>query len=103
MRWSVPALLLLGLFALPSAAADVPDDWAFKPVVKPAVPELRTPHSALRTPVDAFLLAKLRDKGLAYAPEADKRTLLRRVYFDLIGLPPSPAEIDAFLKDESPD
>jgi hypothetical protein len=98
MRWSVPALLLLGLFALPSAAADVPDDWAFKPVVKPAVPA-----AAARNPIDAFLLAKLRDKGLTYAPQADKRTLLRRVYFDLVGLPPSPAEIDAFLKDESPD
>ena len=92
------ALLLRG----PAPAADLPGDWAYKPVSKPAVPALRTPRSELRTPLDAFLLAKLEAKGLAFAPPADKRTLLRRVYFDLIGLPPTPEEIDAFLKDTSP-
>ncbi|HJZ55810.1 MAG TPA: DUF1549 and DUF1553 domain-containing protein [Gemmataceae bacterium] len=99
MRWSVPSLLLIGLCALPSSAADVADDWAFKPIAKPAVPPVR----AGSNPIDVFLVAKLGEKGLRYAPEADKRTLLRRVYFDLIGLPPSPEEIDTFLKDTAPD
>ncbi|MBY0514081.1 MAG: DUF1549 and DUF1553 domain-containing protein [Gemmataceae bacterium] len=93
MRWSVPLVLATGLFALPSAAA-VPDDWAFKPVTKPAAPATNT--------IDALLRAKLEAKGLHYAPEADRRTLLRRVTFDLIGLPPTPAEVDAFLADTSP-
>ena len=77
--------------------------WSFQPIKRPPVPELRTPNSALRTPVDAFLLAKLEANGLTFAPPAEKRTLLRRVYFDLIGLPPTPEEIDAFLKDTAPD
>src|SRR5205085_11196494 len=54
-------------------------------------------------PIDAFLLAKLRDKGLSFNPEADRLTLLRRVTFDLTGLPPTREEIDAFLKDTSAD
>ncbi|HLX60151.1 MAG TPA: PSD1 and planctomycete cytochrome C domain-containing protein [Planctomycetota bacterium] len=57
----------------------------------------------IRDPLDAFVMKKLEDKNLKPAPLADKRTLLRRASFDLIGLPPTPEEIDAFLKDESPD
>ena len=53
-------------------------------------------------PIDAFVLAKLREKGLPTAPPADKRTLIRRAYFDLIGLPPTPEQVDRFLKDDSP-
>src|SRR5262249_8660952 len=56
-----------------------------------------------RTPVDCFVLAKLEAAGLSPTSPADKRTLLRRVTYDLTGLPPTPAEIDAFLADESPD
>jgi cytochrome c553 len=77
--------------------------WSFQPVKRPAVPKPGTRYSVLRNPIDAFLLSKLGDKGLEFAPPADKRTLIRRVYFDLIGLPPTPAEIDAFLKDNSPE
>jgi mono/diheme cytochrome c family protein len=71
--------------------------WAFQPPKDAPVP----PGAA--HPIDAFILAKLREKGLQPALLADKRTLLRRATFDLIGLPPSPAEMDAFLADESPD
>jgi cytochrome c553 len=77
--------------------------WSFQPVRRPAVPEITDHKSRITNPIDAFLLAKLRAAGLTFAPPADKRVLVRRVYFDLIGLPPTPEEIDAFLKDDSPD
>ena len=76
--------------------------WAFQPVKRPAVPVVRDPEHTIRNPIDAFLLAKLNDSGLSFAPPADKRTLIRRVTFDLTGLPPSPEEVEAFLKDDSP-
>jgi hypothetical protein len=57
----------------------------------------------VRTPVDAFVLAALEAKGLTPSPAADRLTLLRRLTFDLHGLPPTPAEVEAFLKDDSPD
>jgi hypothetical protein len=56
-----------------------------------------------RNPIDDFILARLEKEGLKPSPEADRRTLMRRVYFDLIGLPPSPAEVDAFLADKTPE
>jgi hypothetical protein len=75
--------------------------WAFQPVKDrqpPAVKDARWPKS----PLDRFILAKLEAAGLAQAPPADRRTLIRRATFDLTGLPPTPEEIDAFLKDNSP-
>ena len=96
MRWVL--LLSLALLPVASRAADLPPDWAYKPVAKPAVPQ-----STSRNPIDAFILAKLSDKGLSLAAPADRRTLLRRVAFDLTGLPPTPEEVEAFLKDNSPD
>ncbi len=77
--------------------------WSFQPVARPAVPDVRNTKVEVRNPIDNFLLAKLEPAGLTFAPPAEKRALLRRVYFDLVGLPPSPADIDAFLKDESPE
>jgi hypothetical protein len=76
--------------------------WAFQPVRKPPVPTPRDPHWA-STPIDAFVLAKLDEKRLQPAPTADRRTLIRRVTLDLIGLPPTPDEVDAFLADSSPE
>ena len=76
--------------------------WAFQPVVKPAVPQPRTAAWA-RNDIDRFILARLEREGVAPSPEADRVTLIRRVYFDLIGLPPTPADIDAFLADKSAD
>lgn len=78
------------------------EHWAWWPVRRPTVPDVKDrqwPNSA----VDSFLLTQLEHKGLAPAASADRRTLLRRVTFDLIGLPPTTAEIDAFLRDEAPD
>src|SRR5262249_48107615 len=73
--------------------------WAFQPPQRPALPEIRNPQSAIRNPIDRFVLARLEQEGLKPSPEADKVTLLRRLSLDLIGLPPTPAEVDAFLAD----
>src|SRR5690349_5238034 len=91
------ALLLLLVATVPAVRADE-TWWSFKPLAKPVVPA-----KSGANPIDTFIAAKLRDKGLSPAPPADKRTLIRRAYFDLLGLPPTPEEIDAFLKDNSPD
>ena len=92
-----PFLVAVALAA--SAADDPAAEWAYKPLARPAVPTV----AGAVTPIDRFLLAKLEAAGRSFAPPADKRTLLRRVTFDLTGLPPTPAEIEAFLKDESPE
>ncbi|HEX3147731.1 MAG TPA: DUF1553 domain-containing protein [Gemmataceae bacterium] len=75
--------------------------WSFQPVKAVAIPSIRD-ASWVRSPIDAFVLERLEAKRIAPAAPADKRTLLRRATFDLIGLPPTPDEIDAFLKDNSP-
>jgi hypothetical protein len=76
--------------------------WAFVPPKRPAAPAVK--HAEwVRTPIDQFVLAKLESQGLQPSPEADKPTLLRRVTFDLAGLPPTTAELSAFLADKSPD
>jgi hypothetical protein len=75
--------------------------WAFQPARETLPPVVRSPWG--RTPIDNFILARLEEKGLKPAPEADPRTLLRRVTFDLTGLPPSAEEIAAFLADPAPD
>lgn len=75
--------------------------WSFQPIQRPAVPT-GVPAEKVRTPVDAFLLQELQRQGLSYAPEADRRTLIRRVTIDLTGLPPTPEEVDAFVADNSP-
>src|SRR5262245_35334415 len=66
--------------------------WSFRPVREPAVPELRNPKHEIRNEIDAFVTAKRVEKGLTPVPPADKRTLIRRAYFDLVGLPPTPEE-----------
>ncbi|HEX4145872.1 MAG TPA: DUF1553 domain-containing protein [Pirellulales bacterium] len=78
------------------------DWWAFQPIARPSPPTVKDP-AWVRNPIDAFVLARLDEAGLKPAPQADKLTLLRRVTFDLIGLPPTPAECDAFLADEAAD
>jgi hypothetical protein len=75
--------------------------WAYQPIRKPAVPKVKNAAWGF-TPIDAFIMEKIEEKGLVPSPVAAKATLIRRAYMDLIGLPPTPKEIDAFEKDESP-
>ena len=76
--------------------------WSFQAVKNPSVPVIDDPRWS-KNPIDAFVYRKLKEQGLSPAPEADRLTLIRRAYFDLIGLPPSSEEIDAFLADDSSD
>jgi hypothetical protein len=88
----------------PSAVYDwerAKQHWAFRPVQDPAPPRVASPEWN-RSPIDAFIKAKLDEKGLAPQPRAGNLALIRRATYDLTGLPPTPAEIDAFVKDTSP-
>ncbi|MCA8986386.1 MAG: PSD1 domain-containing protein [Planctomycetaceae bacterium] len=76
--------------------------WSLQPIADPAIPGVSNPDRA-RHPVDAFLLARLDAAGLKPSAPASKEVLLRRIYFDLTGLPPTPAQREAFLKDDSPE
>jgi mono/diheme cytochrome c family protein len=76
--------------------------WSFQKPVRSPVPRVRHVER-VRTSIDAFILARLEAKGLTLSPDADRAVLLRRIYFDLIGLPPSPVEVKAFLADTRPD
>jgi mono/diheme cytochrome c family protein len=78
------------------------DHWAFKPVSRPSPPRVKNP-SWVRNPIDAFVAAKHDEKKLTPLPPADRRVLIRRLYLDLIGLPPTPQETQAFLEDKTPD
>jgi hypothetical protein len=75
--------------------------WAFQPPRRPAIPAVNN-RERVRNPIDSFVLAKLEAKGLILSPEAEKITLVRRAYYDLTGLPPSPEEVQAFLADQDP-
>jgi hypothetical protein len=75
--------------------------WSFRKPVKPPVPAVRD-AARIRTPIDAFIEQKLAEKKWTIGPEADKRTLARRAYFDLLGLPPTPEELSAFVADTKP-
>ncbi|HMV83517.1 MAG TPA: PSD1 and planctomycete cytochrome C domain-containing protein [Blastocatellia bacterium] len=87
--------------AIRNPQSAIPTHWAFTSPVRPALPEVKN-KAWVKTPIDAFILARLEKEGLTPSPEADKITLLRRLSFDLTGLPPTPQEVDAFLADKSP-
>jgi hypothetical protein len=102
-------LLLAFLITLPIACAQSPQDqtfigarryWAFQKVTTPPVPAID--NAWVRTPIDAFILDALRQKHLEPSPPADRIRLIRRVTYDLTGLPPTPDEVSAFLADKSP-
>jgi hypothetical protein len=103
-----PALLLMAA-AIAHAGADPwqarieagRNSWAFSAPKEPAIPEVRN-AGWCKSPIDHFILAWLEARGLPPAPPADKRTLLRRAYFDLIGLPPTPKEVEGFVQDDTP-
>ncbi|MCO6454123.1 MAG: PSD1 domain-containing protein [Pirellulaceae bacterium] len=76
--------------------------WSFQPIRRPAVPAVE-PAAQVHSPIDAFLLQRMAPSGLSFSPEADRRTLIRRASLDLLGLPPSKADVERFLADESPE
>ena len=90
-----------GAKPLPDPLVTARNHWAYQPVKSPPLPRVQSPW--IRTPIDAFILAGLRARGLSPAPPADRRTLIRRVTFDLTGLPPRPEEVEEFLNDRRPD
>ena len=84
-----------------TVTAPRPIPWSFQPVVDPMAPNVQKPNWC-RSPLDRFVLSRLEAAGINPAPQADKRTLIRRAKFDLLGLPPTPDEIAAFLSDHAP-
>ncbi|NIP98204.1 MAG: DUF1549 domain-containing protein, partial [Akkermansiaceae bacterium] len=103
--------LILGLGITSSLLATEPEHpitaedrehWSFQAPVRPALPDVPD-RAQTSNPIDRFILAKLAEKNLTFAPEADRRTLIRRLSFDLTGLPPTPGEINTFLHDTTPD
>lgn len=106
-RWIVsgaqwPAQRNLDWFERTTDARAGRDWWSLQPIVKPPVPQLSS-FPQPDNPIDAFVLARLERRELSPAPQADKRVLIRRLYYDLIGLPPSPIQIQSFVDDQSPD
>lgn len=92
----------LDAVSIPSVSDARSDEiWSFRPLTRPTIPAVDDPW--IRGPIDAFIVAQQRARDLSHGPETDKETLLRRISFDLIGLPPSPAERIAFLNDPKPD
>jgi Protein of unknown function (DUF1553)/Protein of unknown function (DUF1549) len=97
---SVWFILFVAVSAGDAYGADDAVWWSLKPLARPEVPTFNAADVKwVRNPIDAFVLAKLREIGFAPSPEADPRTLIRRLSFDLLGLPPTPDEVDAFLKE----
>src|SRR5687768_2202505 len=94
-------LLVLCFLTGAARAADKSDHWAWKPPARPAIPTVRD-RGSVRNPIDEFILQRLEARGLQPAPPAPREQLLRRVTLDLTGLPPTLAELDDFLADDSP-
>ncbi len=94
------SVLAVGDYTDPELTTAARAHWSFVPPAKHSPPVVKGPA---RNPIDRFLLAKLEAAGRGFAPAADRRTLARRLSFDLLGLPPTSAEVDAFLADPSPD
>jgi hypothetical protein len=105
LRFIVIGVFACGcILAVRAPAADVDSKarhWAFQPVQRPPLPAVRK-VGWCRNELDRFILARLEADQLAPAPEADRRTLIRRLCFDLVGLPPTPKEVEDFLRDSSP-
>lgn len=108
IRVPIVALVAACLFAgtsfagAESAKRQAADHWSLRPLVRPTLPAVLDPRQ-VENPVDAFVRDGLRRERLTPVPQAARRTLIRRVFFDLTGLPPSPGEVEAFVADSSPD
>ena len=76
--------------------------WAFLPIANPPAPKVTDKSGFVKSDIDRFLLANMKEKGLTPSPQVDKRALIRRAAYDLIGLPPTPEEVEDFVKDKSP-
>lgn len=91
----------------PDTLAGVPETkkphWSLQPLVRPTVPAIQIPNAEIRNPIDAFIYARLAENKLSPSKEADRRTIIRRVSYDLTGLPPTPEETASFIADKSPD
>src|SRR5436190_15438807 len=94
-------IAFLGI-ASPGLWASEPLWWSFRKPEHPSAPATKE-NGWVQNSIDAFILAKLEEKSLPHAPLADRRTLIRRAYFDLIGLPPPPEEVEKFVRDPAPD
>src|SRR6185503_1048896 len=79
------------------------EHWAFVKPVLPKVPKVQGSRFRVHNPIDAFIVEKLKEARIEQAPAADRHTLIRRLSLDLTGLPPAPAEVDAFVNNHSPD
>jgi len=96
-----PAELILNRFAVTSDVRAGWDWWSLQPVSRAAAPEVRSQHR-VANPIDAFVLENLENHDMEMAPPATRRQLIRRVYFDLLGLPPTPEQVDTFIGDDNP-
>ncbi|HMJ66051.1 MAG TPA: DUF1549 and DUF1553 domain-containing protein [Candidatus Binatia bacterium] len=101
LSWIIAVVFLLVATRIAIADEVYPRDWAFRPGTCPAVPQVKA-GSWCRNPIDNFILEKLETKGLTPSPEADRRTLLRRLSFDVTGLPPTLDEVTEFMKSRDP-
>ncbi|MCH7728273.1 MAG: DUF1549 domain-containing protein [Planctomycetes bacterium] len=108
-RWIAAGAPIAGKQELPldaEAVAEISEAdrkfWSFQPPIRPPVPRVKS-IDLVRNPIDAFLLDKLEKNGLRFSNDAGKQVLIRRLFVDLIGLPPAPAQIDEFLSDQQPD
>ncbi len=118
--WALSGILILTWWRVEEAAADLGrEHWAFQPIKRPVPPPVsedaekllrqsdaksdKPLQARVNNPIDQFILAKLVAKGLSFSPPAPKTTLIRRVTFDLVGLPPAPEEIDSFVNDTAAD
>jgi hypothetical protein len=98
---AAPALALTPTGSAAAAVAGARHAWSHQPVLRPPVPAVKD-RGWVRSPIDAFVLARLEAERLRPAPEADRVTLIRRLTFGLTGLPPSPEDVDAYLADQTP-
>jgi hypothetical protein len=101
-RTPIVAFAVACLAVIPSAKGQAADHWSLRAPVRPEVPAVRD-AKWVRNPIDAFVLARLEQGKLSPAPESERRALIRRVSFDLTGLPPAPEEVESFVSDPSPD